>query len=140
MPLTALGLAGVRASHSRAAPAGQLTYGVHISLAPTWFDPAETPALVTPYMCYYALHDAMVKPMPGELMAHSLAESWSATEDGMSYSFVLRDGVTFHNGEKVTAEDVKFSFERYRGAAQGPAARPRRRRSRRPTHGTSRSS
>jgi peptide/nickel transport system substrate-binding protein len=51
-------------------------------------------------------------------MAPSLAESWSATEDGLSYSFVLRDGVTFHNGEKVTAEDVKFSFERYRGAAK----------------------
>ena len=103
-----------------AAPSGQLTYAVHISLAPTWFDPAETPSLVTPYMLYYALHDAMLKPMPGELMAHSLAESWSATEDGMSYSFVLRDGVTFHNGEKVTAEDVKFSFERYRGAAKAP--------------------
>ena len=101
-------------------PTGQLTYGVHISLAPTWFDPAETPSLVTPYMLYYALHDAMLKPMPGEPMAHSLAESWSATEDGMSYSFVLRDGVTFHNGEQVTAEDVKFSFERYRGAAKAP--------------------
>jgi peptide/nickel transport system substrate-binding protein len=103
-----------------AGPAGQLVYGVHISLAPTWFDPAETPSLVTPYMIYYALHDAMLKPMPGELMALSLAESWSASEDGMSYSFMLRDGVTFHDGEKVTAEDVKFSFERYRGAAKAP--------------------
>ncbi len=103
-----------------AGPAGQLVYGVHISLAPTWFDPAETPSLVTPYMIYYALHDAVLKPMPGELMAHSLAESWSATEDGMNYSFVLRDGVTFHNGVNVTAEDVKFSFERYRGAAKTP--------------------
>src|SRR5271166_6284438 len=111
------GAAGVARA---AAPSGQLTYAVHISLAPTWFDPAETPSLVTPYMIYYALHDAVLKPMPGELMAHSLAESWSATEDGMSYSFVLRDGVTFHNGEKVTAEDVKFSFERYRGAAKTP--------------------
>ncbi len=114
--LAALGLAAARPAS--AAPAGQLTYGVHISLAPTWFDPAETPSLVTPYMLYYALHDAVLKPMPGELMAHSLAESWSATEDGMSYSFVLRDGVAFHHGERVTAEDVKFSFERYRGAAK----------------------
>jgi peptide/nickel transport system substrate-binding protein len=115
----ALGVVGARPA-SAAGPMGQLTYGVHISLAPTWFDPAETPSLVTPYMLYYALHDAMVKAMPGELMANSLAESWSATEDGMSYTFVLRDGATFHNGEKVTAEDVKFSFERYRGAAKGP--------------------
>ena len=118
LALAALGLAGVRPA--MAAASGQLTYGVHISLAPTWFDPAETPSLVTPYMLYYAMHDAMLKAMPGELMASSLAESWSATEDGMSYSFVLRDGVTFHNGETVTAEDVKFSFERYRGAAKAP--------------------
>jgi peptide/nickel transport system substrate-binding protein len=118
LALAVLGMAGVRPA--MAAPSGQLTYGVHISLAPTWFDPAETPSLITPYMIYYALHDALLKPMPGQPMAPSLAESWSATEDGMSYSFVLRDGVTFHDGEKVTAEDVKFSFERYRGAAKAP--------------------
>jgi len=119
LALAALGaMAGAPRKAAAAGPAGQLVYGVHISLAPTWFDPAETPSLVTPYMIYYALHDAMLKPMPGELLAHSLAESWSATEDGMNYSFVLRDGVTFHNGERVTADDVKFSFERYRGAAK----------------------
>jgi ABC-type transport system substrate-binding protein len=121
LALAALGaIVGVPGTATAAGPAGQLVYGVHISLAPTWFDPAETPSLVTPYMIYYALHDAMLKPMPGEPMAHSLAESWSATEDGMNYSFVLRDGVTFHNGERVTADDVKFSFERYRGAGTAP--------------------
>ncbi len=56
-----------------AAPVGQLVYGVHISLAPTWFDPAETPALITPFMLYYALHDALLKPMPDNPMAPSLA-------------------------------------------------------------------
>jgi peptide/nickel transport system substrate-binding protein len=54
--------------------------------------------------------------MPGQPLAPSLAESWSAAEDGLSYDFVLRQGVKFHNGDTVTAEDVKFSFERYRGA------------------------
>jgi peptide/nickel transport system substrate-binding protein len=95
---------------------GQLTIGVHISLAPTWFDPAETAGIITPFLVMYALHDAMLKPMPGQNPAPCLAESWSATDDGMSYEFVLRKGATFHNGEAVTAEDVKFSFERYRGA------------------------
>ena len=96
---------------------GQLTWAVHISLAPTWFDPAETPGIVTPFMILYALHDAVAKPMPGKAMAPGLAESWTASPDGLTYDFVLRSGVRFHNGETLTADDVKFSFDRYKGAA-----------------------
>jgi peptide/nickel transport system substrate-binding protein len=107
----------IGASPSSAAPEGQMTWAVHISLAPTWFDPAETSGIITPFMLLYALHDALVKPMPGNPMAPSLAESWSATPDGLAYEFVLRKGVRFHNGDPVTADDVKFSFERYRGTA-----------------------
>jgi peptide/nickel transport system substrate-binding protein len=98
-------------------PEGQLTWGVHVSLAPTWFDPAEMSGIITPYMVYYALHDGLVKAMPGQPFAPSLAKSWAASDDGLVYEFILRDGVKFHNGEPVTAEDVKFSYERYRGAA-----------------------
>jgi peptide/nickel transport system substrate-binding protein len=100
-----------------AAPEGQVTWGVHISLTPTWFDPAEMPGIITPFMIFYALHDAVVKPMPGAPMAPSLAESWSVSKDGLTYEFVLRKNARFHNGDPVTADDVKFSFERYRGAA-----------------------
>src|SRR6266567_521723 len=115
---TALGLvAGAPGIANAAGPQGQLTWGVHVSLAPTWFDPAETPGIITPFLVMYALHDAMLKPMPGKPMAPCLAESWSASEDGLTYEFVLRQGVKFHNGDPVTAEDVKFSFDRYKGAA-----------------------
>jgi peptide/nickel transport system substrate-binding protein len=110
----ALGAAGV----AEAAPAGQLTWGIHVSLAPSWFDPAETSGLITPFMVLYALQDALVKPMPGKAFAPSLAESWTASEDGLTYDFVLRKGPTFHNGDPVTAEDVKFSFQRYRGVSR----------------------
>ena len=96
---------------------GQVTWGVHITLAPTWFDPAEASGMITPYMVYYALHDALVKPMPGNGTAPGLAESWTVARDGLAYEFTLRKGARFHNGEPVTAEDVKFSFERYRGTA-----------------------
>ncbi len=100
-----------------AAPEGQLTWGVHISLAPTWFDPAETQGIITPFMVMYAIHDALVKAMPGNPTAPSLAESWQMSPDGRVYDFTLRKGVKFHNGDTLTSEDVKFSFERYRGAS-----------------------
>jgi peptide/nickel transport system substrate-binding protein len=118
LALAALGaVAGVPLVARAAGPAGQLSWGIHVSLAPAWFDPAETSGLITPFMVLYALQDAMAKPMPGNALAPSLAESWSASEDGLSYEFVLRDGTRFHNGDPVTAEDVKFSFQRYRGAS-----------------------
>jgi peptide/nickel transport system substrate-binding protein len=100
-----------------AAPEGQVVWGVHVSLAPLWFDPADTQGMITPFMVLYAIHDAMVKPMPGNPTAPSLAESWSVSKDGLVYEFVLRKGARFHNGDPVTGEDVKFSFERYRGTA-----------------------
>jgi peptide/nickel transport system substrate-binding protein len=100
-----------------AKPQGQMTWALHFTTAPTYFDPAETPGIITPFLFLYALHDALVKPMPGNPMAPSLAESWSESPDGLTYEFKLRKGVTFHNGDPFTAEDVKFSLERYRGAS-----------------------
>jgi peptide/nickel transport system substrate-binding protein len=104
------------AAPAAAAPEGQLTWGVHISLAPLWFDPAETQGLITPFLVLYAIHDAMVKAMPGNATAPSLAESWQVSPDGRVYDFTLRKGVKFHNGDPLTSEDVKFTFERYKGA------------------------
>ncbi len=115
--LLALSLAIATPVSVAAAPEGQMTWGVHVTLVTRWLDPAETEGLITPFMILYALHDALVKPMPGGVNTPSLAESWSASRDGLTYEFVLRKGAKFHNGDPVTAEDVKFSFERYRGAA-----------------------
>jgi peptide/nickel transport system substrate-binding protein len=103
-----------------AASDGQMSWALHFSLAPTLFEPAETPGVVSPFMILYALHDAMVKPMPGKNLAPGLAESWTISPDGLVYEFVLRHGARFHNGDPVTAEDVKFSFERYRGISAKP--------------------
>src|SRR5262245_11443027 len=100
-----------------AAPEGTATWGVHITLASRWLDPAETEGIITPFMFLYALHDALVKPMPAGWNTPSLAESWSQSKDGLTYEFVLRKGVKFHNGDPVTAEDVKFSYDRYKGTA-----------------------
>ena len=117
LALAAFTLATVAPKASAEAPAGQMTWALHFTPAPTLLEPAETPGLITPFMFLYALHDALVKPMPGKSMAPSLAESWSMSPDGLVYEFVLRKGVKFHNEEPVTAEDVKFSFDRYHGTA-----------------------
>jgi len=118
LALSALGIAATgRRAALAASPGGQLTWAVHFSLAPTWFDPAETPGMITPFLLMYALHDAMVKPMPGNVAEPCLAQSWKMAPDGLSYEFILRAGAKFHDGTPVTAEDVKFSFERYRGTS-----------------------
>src|SRR5947207_1582537 len=117
---TALVLAYLVSMGTPASPApqdGTLTIGVHVTLVNRWLDPGETEALITPFMVLYALHDALVKPMPKNIMTPSLAESWTASKDGLSYDFVIRKNAKFHNGDPVTAEDVKFTFERYKGAS-----------------------
>jgi len=118
--LVTLLLLPIFAQPATAAPEGTMTWGVHVTLAARWLDPSDTEAFITPFMVLYALHDALVKPMPGGDNTPSLAESWTMSKDGLTYEFVLRKGVKFHNGDPVTAEDVKFSFERYHGSAAKP--------------------
>ncbi len=108
---------------TKAARSGQMTWAIHVTIAPTWFDPAETPGIITPFMFLYALHDALVKPMPENPMAPSLATTWSESPDSLTYDFELRQGLKFHNGDPFTAEDVQFSFERYKGSGAGELKR-----------------
>jgi peptide/nickel transport system substrate-binding protein len=93
----------------------KLVVALHVTISPSWFDPAETPAQITPYGILYALHDAVVRPLPGERMAPALAASWTESPDGRVYEFKLREGLRFHNGDPCTAEDVQYSFMRYKG-------------------------
>ena len=105
------------ASAAAAAPEGTLTFALHDTLPARWLDPAESESIITPYLTLYALHDALLKPRLGAASAPSLAESWTVSKDGLAVEFTLRQGVRFHNGDPVTADDVKFSFERYKGGA-----------------------
>lgn len=108
---------GLAAAPAAAAPSGRAIMAWHVTIAPSWFDPSTAPPQITPFGMLYAIHDALVRPYPGQKMGPSLAESWQESPDGKTYEFKLRPGLKFHNGDPVTTEDVKFSFERYRGAA-----------------------
>src|SRR5215468_7581468 len=98
-------------------PSGRVTMAWHVTISPAWFDPSTAPPQITPFGMLYAIHDALVRPYPGHKMGPSLAESWTEGTDGKTYEFKLRRGLKFHNGDPLTAEDVKFSFERYKGAS-----------------------
>jgi peptide/nickel transport system substrate-binding protein len=97
---------------SQAKPAGEMRWALYVTVAPGWLDPGEVLGFITPFWILYAMHDALVKPMPGNIMTPSLAESWTVSPDQRVYEFKLRQGLKFHNGDPFTAEDVKFSFQR----------------------------
>jgi peptide/nickel transport system substrate-binding protein len=115
--LIAAVMLGAAAPAAAGEPRGKVTIAWHVTLSPAWFDPSTAPPQITPFGMLYAIHDALVRPYPGQKMGPSLAESWTESPDGKTYEFKLRPGLKFHNGDPITTEDVKFSFERYKGAS-----------------------
>ena len=102
---------------AQAKPEGEMRWAMYVTLSPVWFDPGESViGVLTPFWILYAMHDALVKPMPGNHLTPSLAESWTVSSDQKTYEFKLREGLKFHNGDPFTSEDVKFSFLRTKGA------------------------
>ncbi|MFC1909546.1 ABC transporter substrate-binding protein, partial [Chloroflexota bacterium] len=95
---------------------GTFTWGNHFKNFAACFDPRLT-TKSTEFLFLYAWCDALVKSMPEGSFTPSLATSWSMSPDGLTYTFNLRKGVKFHNGDEMTAEDVKFSYDRYEGNA-----------------------
>src|SRR5438309_7821019 len=111
-----LTLGAIHEVFAQSTPTGEAVMAWPVTIAPSWFDPATLPPQITPFGILFALHDAMVRPLPGQKMGLGLAEAWTESPDGLTYEFKLRRGLKFHNSDAVTAEDVKFSFERYKGA------------------------
>ena len=111
--VTTVAPAGPAAAQTR--PEGEMRFAFYVTISRAWFDPGEVTGFITPFWTLWAMHDALVKTMPGKAMAPSLAESWTVSPDGKTYDFKLRPGLKFHNGDPFTAEDVKFSFQRAKG-------------------------
>ena len=110
LALSAAGPAGAQTK-----PEGEMRFALYVTISPQWFDPGEVTGFITPFWFLYAMHDALVKNMPGKTSAPSLAESWTVSADQKVYDFKLREGLKFHNGDPFTAEDVRFSWNRAKG-------------------------
>lgn len=98
-----------------ASPQGVLKQAIHWSMSADWFDPATGTFPIPVFFPMYLFHDALLKPMSGGLYTPSLAESWTISSDARVFEFKLRSGVKFHNEEPLTADDVVFSLQRYKG-------------------------
>src|SRR5262250_3724787 len=104
-------------SPAGAAAKGKLTLAWHAGFASRWLDPQEHDGTATPDNFITALHDALIKNQGTQLYDHAaLAEKFTVAPDAKSATFTLRKGIKFHNGEPVTPQDVKWSYENYRGA------------------------
>lgn len=100
-----------------AIPKGTLKGAIHWGLSADWFDPALPGLGTSSHVVLMIFHDALLKSMPGEMYSPCLAESWTISPDYKVYDFKLRRGVKFHNGDEMTADDVVFSFARYKGTS-----------------------
>src|SRR5260370_28788186 len=104
-------------SPAGAAAKGKIVLAWHAGFAARWLDPQEHDGTATPDNFITALHDALIKNQGTQLYDHlALAEKFTVTADAKSATFTLRKGINFHNGDPVTPQDVKFSYETHRGA------------------------
>ncbi|HBK67517.1 MAG TPA: ABC transporter substrate-binding protein [Firmicutes bacterium] len=90
---------------------------------PDYLDPHQASAAGT-YEMMFNVYEGLLKPTPEGGLSPAIADSYSISQDGLTYTFILRKGVKFHHGKEVTADDVKFSLERLMGTHTGKPLSP----------------
>ncbi len=112
-----LGLAGVAALalSAGAALAAKTTITVGMQLEPPHLDPTSAAAGAIDSVTYANIFEGLTRFTSTGAIVPALAESWEISDDGLTYTFKLHEGVKFHDGTTMDAEDVKFSLDRARG-------------------------
>jgi peptide/nickel transport system substrate-binding protein len=85
---------------------------IGVALEPPALDPTAGAAEAIDIVVYQNVFEGLTRIDQTGTVQPGLAESWTISEDGLTYTFKLQDGVTFHDGTAFDAEDVKFSFDR----------------------------
>ncbi|MBA2132735.1 ABC transporter substrate-binding protein [Capillibacterium thermochitinicola] len=90
---------------------------------PDYLDPHLASAAGT-YEVMFNVYEGLLKPAPDGTLLPALAERYTVSADGLTYTFYLRPGVKFHNGQTVTTADVQYSLERLMGTRTGQPLSP----------------
>ncbi|GAA5073113.1 ABC transporter substrate-binding protein [Roseibacterium beibuensis] len=106
--------AAILALTAGAALAQQTDITIGMVLEPPNLDPTGGAAAAIDEVVYANVFEGLTRFAPDGSVVPGLAESWEISEDGTTYTFNLREGVTFHDGSAMTAEDVVFSLDRAR--------------------------
>lgn len=116
--------AAILALSAGAAFAQQTDISIGMVLEPPNLDPTAGAAAAIDEVVYTNVFEGLTRFASDGAVVPGLAESWEISEDGLSYTFMLRDGVSFHDGTAMTADDVVFSLDRARaeGSTNAQAA------------------
>jgi len=93
-----------------ALPRNDLVLGM--SVEPTGLDPTAAAPVAIGQVVWQNLFEGLVAINKAGEIEPQLAESWTISEDGLTYTFTLRSGVTFQNNQKFTAETAKYTIDR----------------------------
>ncbi|WP_372885791.1 ABC transporter substrate-binding protein [Shimia sp.] len=112
LPKLALAASALALSVSAAAAGGEISVGM--ALEPPHLDPTSAAAGAIDQVLYANVFEGLTRFGPDGSINPGLAESWEISDDGLTYTFHLRQGVSFHDGTAMDAEDVVFSLDRAR--------------------------
>ncbi|TPW31268.1 ABC transporter substrate-binding protein [Pararhizobium mangrovi] len=113
--IMALVLVGAGLATAPAAFAAPTSATIGMPLEPPTLDPTTGAAAAIDEVTYANIFQGLTRFAEDGSIEPDLARSWDISKDGLVYTFHLHDGVTFHDGSKMTASDVKFSLDRARG-------------------------
>jgi peptide/nickel transport system substrate-binding protein len=108
-----LGALAVASGAAVAQPKDRVVIGA--SLEPPVLDPGLNPAAGIREITYQNIFEGLTRIDRNGKIVPGLAESWTVSPDGKTYTYKIRSGVKFHNGEPLTAETVKFALDRLIG-------------------------
>ena len=115
-PLAKLDIKPAQIEPHRGKPQSTLTVAQHFALDPGWLNPLVHSYALTQQHYDYLVHDALIKTMPQGVHTYSLAEHAELTADFKQAAFRLRPNLKFQDGTPLTAADVKWTYENFKGA------------------------